>query len=207
MTTYAGVAIAQNGPADDSTRFDLTGTTYAGAVLAPAGGVDPAYPRGGSLALGFTTAAQNGRLDVTGGTLAGTIIAGLTAVIGGRVDLNGTVLLGRFIPLSAVYRNADRITLAGIATDLAGQPLRQVQLQFIGQTVQQHFFGGSTDANGIYLAYLDVGDTYDCFAYHAGTGTVWKLDHEDTSNPNTTTLVFTRVTRRGGFGEGLFRGG
>jgi hypothetical protein len=122
------------------------------------------------------------------------------------LDATGSLLVGRFIPLSAVYRSADRITLAGLAVDLGGAPLRSVQLQFIGETVQQHFFGSSTDSNGIYVAYLEVGDSYAAYAYSAATGLVWRLEKEN-PEPNTTTLVFRRLTKRGGYGEGIFLGG
>jgi hypothetical protein len=200
-------------------------TTHAGRAVQVLGGPDPGIPRGGSTAFGICSATRAGTWDGLGPTAQGVrldvavrpvvgrhdglgplvptrVLAVMMGAVGSTWAGRGPVVVGRFIPLSAVYRNADRLTLAGLATDLAGQPLRVVNLQFIGETVQQHFFGGVTDANGLYVAFLDVGDTYTAFAYNTA-GTVWKLDHRD-AGANSTGLVFRQVTRRGGFGEGLF---
>ena len=195
MTTYDGVALGV--VLGDDVGPYLGQATLSGVGLAIQGGPDPAYPRGGSSAFASIAAVWGGRLDATGGPIEARVLSAIATTLAGRLDTTGAVLVGRFIPISAVYRNADRITLAGFATDLAGNPLRQVQLQFIGETVQAHFFGGSTDGNGIYVAYLEVGDTYQAFAYSATSGIVWKLDHQ-LVQPNTTTLVFRQLTKRGG---------
>lgn len=201
-------------------------TTYAGVALQVLGGPDPGIPRSGSAAVavrvgtragtwdGQGPTAQGVRLDVAarpvvgrhdglGPHVLGRVLDALRGAVEGTWAGRGPIVVGRFIPLSAVYRNADRLTLAGIATDLSGTPLRLAQLQFIGETVQQHFFGGVTDGNGIYVAFLDVGDTYTAFAYTTASGIVWRLDHREVG-ANTTGLVFRQVTRRGGFGEGIF---
>ena len=202
MTTYTGAQIGVF-TGDDTSRMEGSGVSWTGAELTMQGDQPPFILRGGSAAFAVAFGDLAGRRDVSGDSWLVHRIQILTATLAGRLDLTGQVWVGRFIAVSAVYRNADRITLAGIATNLAGQPLRNVQLQFIGETVQQHFFGGSTDANGIYVAFLEVGDDYTAYAYSATTGIVWRLDHEDVQ-PNTTALVFRQVTKRGGFGEGLF---
>jgi hypothetical protein len=201
-------------------------TTYEGIALNLAGSPDPAYPRLGSapldvhaadwaatwdgqgpqtegLRLPLNAAADVARHDPHGPQAEGFLVAAVKAQLAGTWDGQGPRLIGRFIPISAIYRNADRLTLSGIAVDLASQPLRSVQLQFIGETVAQNYFGSSTDTNGIYIAYLETGDTYTAYAYHTATGTVWRLESTH-KEPNTTTLVFRQVTRLGGFGEGLF---
>lgn len=200
--------------------------TFDGIQLAPAADQSSGGPWGGSASLPVWLATPDGRRDVSGdafqglvqtlvSTIAGTRLdatggpyQGLLAVIAAadasfRLDATGQAWFGRFIPISAVYRNADRVTLAGLAVNLAGQPLRSVQIQFIGETVQDHFFGAGTDTAGVYVAYLETGDTYTAYAFSPTTGIVFKLDHQETG-PNTTTLVFRQVTKRGGFGEGLF---
>jgi hypothetical protein len=202
MTTYTAQRVATQ-QADGTARMEGSGASWTGAEVTMQGGPAPFIQRGGSTALQVFAGNLAGRQDLTGDAWLVHRVQVLTATLTGRLDMTGQVWVGRFIPISAVYRNADRITLAGIATDLAGVPLRTVQLQFIGETVQQHFFGGSTDANGIYVAFLDVGDDYTAYAYSAGTGIVWRLDRMD-KQANTTTLVFRQVTKRGGFGEGIF---
>ncbi len=199
MTTYDSVAIST---ASGDGAGQWTGATLSSVGLGVQGGVDPAYPRGGSTAIAALSATIDGSWDGQGPVVPSVVVRVLQAVKTGTWDGQGPVWVGRFIPMSAVYRNADRLTIAGFATDLAGMPLRQVQLQFIGETVQQHFFGSGTDGNGFYVAYLEIGDTYAAYAYHPLSGTVWKMDHQ-TALPNRTDLVFRQVTKRGGQ-DGLF---
>ena len=196
MATYAGASVSVLS-GDDSARMELSGASWTGAAVAIQGGPAPFIDRLGSLAMNLGLATQNGRRDVSGDSWLVQRVTTLLAQLTGRLDLTGQVWVGRFIPISAVYRNADRVTLAGLAVDLAGNPLRQVQLQFIGLTVQDHFFGSGTDGNGIYVAYLDTGDSYDAYAFSPSRGQVFKLDHQ-TPGPNTTTLVFRLLTKRGG---------
>lgn len=119
--------------------------------------------------------------------------------------ISGTSHDGRALRLDKVYRSADRITYVGYALDQSGQPLRQYQVQFIGETVQENFSGTATDLNGIFVAYLTVGDTYTAYAFDPRAGFVYELV-SITTKPNSVDLVFKLKTRRGGFGEGLFLG-
>jgi hypothetical protein len=202
MATFTGVAL-NPATGDDTSRIDLSGATYDGLAFAVAGGEAPFIERGGSLAMNLATALWVDHEPLSGDSWLHRRIQTLLADLTGRVDLNGTIWVGRFIPVTAVYKNSDKITLAGVAVDLSNQPLRMMQLQFIGQTVQEHFAGASTNADGIYVAYLDTGDTYTAYAFSVGRGFVYQLDHQE-AGPNTTTLVFKLLTKRGGFGEGLF---
>lgn len=120
-------------------------------------------------------------------------------------SLSGSTLQGRVLRLDKVYRSADRITYVGVALNQSGQPLRQYQLQFIGETVQENFAGTATDLNGIFVAYLTVGDTYTAFAFDPRAGFVYELV-TITTKPNSVDLVFKLKTKRGGFGEGVFLG-
>ncbi len=117
----------------------------------------------------------------------------------------GDVLQGRALRLDRVFRSADRITYVGYALDQTGHPLRQYQLQFIGETVQENFAGTATDLTGIFIAYLTVGDTYTAYAFDPKAGFVYELV-STIANPNSVTLTFKLKTKRGGFGEGLFLG-
>ncbi len=202
MTTYDSQRIAAL-QGDATGRVEESGATWTGAELTLQGGPAPFIERGGSTAFQVIQGNLIGRRDASGDAWLLRRIQTLLATITGRVELNGSVWIGRFIPVTAVYKNSDKITLAGVAVDLSNQPLRAMQLQFIGQTVQEHFAGSSTDANGIYVAYLDTGDTYTAYAFSVGRGFVYQLDHQETG-PNTTTLVFKLLTKRGGFGEGVF---
>jgi hypothetical protein len=202
MATFDGVALSP-ASGDDTSRIDLTGTTYEALAFSIAGGEAPVILRGGSTAFNLASGLLTGHAALNGDTWLLRRIQTLLAQITGRVDLNGIAWIGRFIPVTAVYKNSDKITLAGIAVDLADQPLRSMQLQFIGETVQEHFAGSSTNQDGVYVAYLDTGDTYTAYAFSITRGFVYQLDHQE-SGPNTTTLVFNLLTKRGGFGEGLF---
>lgn len=119
--------------------------------------------------------------------------------------LSGTTFDGRALRLDKVYRSADRITYVGYALDQSGQPLRQYQLQFIGETVEENFSGTATDLNGIFVAYLTVGDTYTAYAFDPRAGFVYELV-SITTKPNSVDLIFKLKTKRGGFGEGVFLG-
>lgn len=202
MAIFEGVAIGVQG-GDDVARLEGSGQSWTGAAFQVQGSPAPFIERLGSMAFQVALATPAGRDDTNGDVWTVHRIATLLAQITGRHDMTGQLWVGRFIPISAVYKNSDRITLAGVALDLSGQPLRAMQLQFIGETVQEHFAGASTDGNGIYVAYLDTGDTYTAYAFSVGRGFVYKLDHQE-AGPNTTTLVFKLLTKRGGFGEGLF---
>jgi hypothetical protein len=202
MATFEGVSLTP-ATGDDTSRIDLSGTSYDGSAFFVAGGEAPFIERGGSAAFYLASGLLTGHAPLNGDSWLLRRIQALLADVTGRLDLNGTVWIGRFIPVTAVYKNSDKITLAGIAVDLANQPLRAMQLQFVGQTVQEHFAGSSTNNDGVYVAYLDTGDTYTAYAFSVGRGFVYQLDHQE-AGPNTTTLVFKLLTKRGGFGEGLF---
>jgi hypothetical protein len=203
MTAYDSVAL---GAASGTFVGTWTGAAVASAALGVQGGVDPSYARGGSAALTVAVVPWAGSFDGHGPVVAGIGFAALSSAILGRLDATGASLVGVALTVSAFYRTGDRLTLAGYARDLAGNPLRAFEVQFVGQSVQQHFFGSSTDLDGIYVAFLDQGDTYTAFAFSPTSGVTFRLERMDTT-PNQTNLTFRQVTKRGGSGEGLFRQG
>lgn len=203
--------------------------TFTGATFAPAQSDGPANTFGGSATFAETTAQPNGAinglsgdtwptvpfvevtssslawlLQLSGDNLTARNLAPVVVPFTGFLDhLTGSIFTGRAFAISAVYRNSDRITIAGYALDLAGKPLRQYQIQFVGQTVQAHYFGSATDLDGIYVAYLETGDDYTAYAFDTKRGLTYRLEQMVTL-PNQTNLVFRLVTKRGGFGEGIF---
>jgi hypothetical protein len=201
MASFDGAALASALANEAGTWM---GATVPGLALAGQGGTDPGIPRGGSAALAAVAVALAGRLDGLGPPIAAQTPTQASTAAVARLDATGALLVGRFIAVSAVYRTGDRLTLAGYALNLAGQPLREYQVQFIGESVQAHYFGAGTDLDGVYVAFLDQGDTYTAFAYSPTTGITFRLESMQTT-PNQTTLTFRQVTKRGGSGEGLFR--
>jgi hypothetical protein len=205
MATFDGAAIGPQGaPAPDIQRG---GAAPAAPVEGTAAGQQD--PRSGTTLPAQSAASSTG--DATGSPLQ---LSGAAWVARGHLlqnaplagwllQLTGQFFAARAFQISAVYRSSDRLTLSGYAVDLAGQPLREYQLQFVGETVQQHFFGSATDLDGIYVAYLDTGDTYAIYAFHTTKGTTYRLESE-VQYPNRTDLVFRLVTKRGGTGEGIF---
>lgn len=202
MATFTGRAISP-ATGDDTSRLDLSGATFTGAAMNVAGSTAPFILRGGSLALTLASGPVVGHEPLSGDTWPGRIIPLITVLITGRLDTTGAVFEGRELVVSAVYRNGDRLTIAGYARTIPGQPLRQFQIHFIGETVQDHFFGAATDLNGVYVAYLDTGDTYTAYAFSPKSGITYKLETLE-STPNQTNLTFRQVTKLGGFGEGIF---
>ena len=205
MATYASAATSWE-RVDAAWSLEIA-QTYQGSPLAVLrlgpivefGGVSRLEPSSGPV-LAST-------VDLSGRTFdAASLAWRVTAFAGWVLELTGQRYAGVRLHVAAVYRQGDKLTLAGYARDLAGAPLRNVQLHFIGETVQDHFFGAATNLDGIYAAFLDVGDTYTAFAFNPTTGITFAL-HEWQESPNTTTLVFRQVTKRGGLGEGLFLNG
>jgi len=207
MTTWESVETTlATGP--PSGRFFTTGDQWASEPLGMGDTPAPVIMRGGSTALPTLSETNAGLiLALTGRTLAGTDQdVTKRAQPAGRVHLlTGNHPLARFLQVSKVYRTGDRITYAGYALDLAGQPLKQVQVQFIGETVQDNFAGSGTDLNGIFVAYLPTGDTYQAYAFSPKTGITWALERI-VDHANSVTMEFRQVTKRGGFGEGIFLG-
>lgn len=208
MATYAGVAIGQEDATPSGRIPEVFGTTHSSPVLLSlqASDVEP-YNRGGSNAYAGEIADRTGWLaEFSGTTLESKAIGQprVAAITGWLAEFSGSRYEGRKFVLSTVYRQGDKTTLVGHALDLAGQPLRQVQLQFIGETVQGNYFGSGTNLDGVFIAYLDAGDTFTAYAYDTVSGTVWRLLSKQ-ETPNQTNLVFQAVTKRGGFGEGLFK--
>jgi hypothetical protein len=200
MTVFDGVGI---GAASGDGSGEWTGASVPGAALDAQGGADPGIPRGGSAALALAARPWAGSLDGQGPTMTGLGVPCRATAGLARLDATGAILDGESIEVSAVYRTGDRLTLAGYARDPAGQPLRSVQIQFIGQSVQAHFFGSATDLQGVYVAYLEQGDTYTAYAFSPTTGITFRMEaRHDT--PNQTNLTFRQVTRRGGYGEGIY---
>jgi hypothetical protein len=200
MTTYDGAAF---GPASGDEAGTWTGASVDGAALAVQGGADPAYPRGGSTALDLAAWPRVGTFDGQGPTAQASALATCSTASVGRLNATGAVLVGRCIAVSAVYRSGDRLTLAGYARDVAGQPLRAMQIQFIGESVQSHYFGSATDLDGVYVAFLEQGDTYTAFAFSPATGIMFRLERRE-DLPNQTNLTFRQLTKRGGYGEGIY---
>lgn len=204
MATYEGLALAP--PAGDRQAWALpVEATYTGAAQAAAA-AGPDYTTGTYAVLGPPASGPvqafsddfSGRLfqDRTLQPTVATFAAWL-------LDLTGKQYAAVALRVSAVYRQGDKLTLAGYALDLAGNPLRQFQLQFIGETVQENTAGFGTNLDGVYAAYLTVGDTYLVYAFHPATGVVFKLDHEEEPTPGQTNLRFRQVTRRVA-GDGVF---
>jgi hypothetical protein len=187
-------------------RLDTNGSiALDGAALNLTGSVPPFILRGGSARLATAAGLIAGHDPRNGDAWPARIIPLQTVLITGRRNNTGANFASRSLRVTAVYRNSDRLTIAGYARDLAGNPLRAFQLQFIGETVQDHFFGSASDLLGVYVAYLDQGDSYAIYAFNTQTGITFRLERQD-KTANQTNLVFRRVTKQG-TGEGLYRQG
>lgn len=208
VVTYSGVAMTpRNG---DPAGWDgsLTGTVHAAPVrLEPSGSATVAYPRGGSTAHAPHIVDVVGWLEHRTGeawpaSVGGVDVASLADFL---AWFSGTRHASRMVRPTAVYRQGDRLTYVGTCVDLAGRPLSQVRLLFIGETVQDNAHGAGTNLAGVFVAYLPSGDTYDAFAFSPATGVTWHLD-SITDHGNSVTIRFRQVTRSQGYGEGLFLG-
>lgn len=207
MAEYEGVPLQTQGspaPPNDyggSRSIGLSTGTLFDFVLAFSG--DAWVSHSGTISLGTVAGFM---LDLSGDEYGSAPFILQPAQLNQRMTpVLGDELLGRALRLDKVYRSADRITYVGYALDQTGNPLRQYQLQFIGQTVQENFSGTATDLTGVFVAYLTVGDTYTAFAFDPKAGFVYELV-SIVENPNSVTLTFRLKTKRGGFGEGIFLG-
>lgn len=207
MTTWQSVetTLAVGPP---SGQFFTTGDTWTSQAQDMGDTPAPLINRGGSEALATMVQDHAGlALILTGRVLVGVDddVTERALPSGRALILTGNHPLARFIQVSKVYRTGDRITYAGRAVDLSGQVLRQVQLQFIGETVQDNFAGSGTDLQGIFVAYLPTGDSYRAYAFSPNTGLTWELERI-VDLGNSVRMEFRQVTKRGGFGEGIFLG-
>jgi hypothetical protein len=202
MATYTGRKLGLD-PGTRTANQPNQGATREGVALQATGGPAPVIDRLGVHELTQLAALHAGRANETGATFLARLLAAKSVPLTGFLAAQGGRYAGRRFQVSAFYRQSERITLSGYAFNLADQPLRQVNLQFVGETVQDHFFGATTNLDGIYVAFLEVGDTYSAYAFNPKSGITYRLESM-IEKPNQTDLVFRQVTKRGASGEGIF---
>ncbi len=209
LATYTGIAQGNQNAATSGELGPESGTVHNAPNLIPGQeSATPPYPHGGTHAFAPSYVEDAGWMDhETGNTWTSKTPGQPVASLGAWLaNASGSRHPSREIRPTAVYRQGDRTTLVGYAVDVAGQPLRQVRIQFIGETTQGLFSGAGSDLNGLVVAYLPTGDTYAAYAFSPTSGLTWRLLKITNHGPSVT-FQFQRITRQAGYGEGIFMGG